>query len=163
MTNSQCIVVVVFNIVNNMADYTDFAIDKSAKNVTSVSTNNSFFQSLLTSTDSVTPTKPTVCKVSYVTFEEDFQTPKSSKGGGLSCCVPLCYNNSKTNPDLSFYVISKDEKLRKIRLSSESVLLFIIKHPSTNYFKGRNFRGKKLSPFKKTAKYLHFAGINFRE
>ena len=31
-----------------------------------------------------------------------------------------------------------------------------------NYFKGRNFRGKKLSWFRKTAKYLHFAGINFR-
>ena len=30
------------------------------------------------------------------------------------------------------------------------------------YFKGRNFRGKKLSRFRKTAKYLHFAGINFR-
>ena len=28
-------------------------------------------------------------------------------------------------------------------------------------FKGRNFRGKKLSLFRKTAKYLHFAGINF--
>ena len=31
-----------------------------------------------------------------------------------------------------------------------------------NYFKGRNFCGKKLSRFRKTAKYLHFAGINFR-
>ena len=30
------------------------------------------------------------------------------------------------------------------------------------YFKGRNFRGKKLSRFRKTAKFLHFAGINFR-
>ena len=30
------------------------------------------------------------------------------------------------------------------------------------YFNGRNFRGKKLSRFRKTAKYLHFAGINFR-
>ena len=30
------------------------------------------------------------------------------------------------------------------------------------YFKGRNFRGKKLSRYRKTAKYLHFAGINFR-
>ena len=30
------------------------------------------------------------------------------------------------------------------------------------YLKGRNFRGKKLSRFRKTAKYLHFAGINFR-
>ena len=30
------------------------------------------------------------------------------------------------------------------------------------YFKGRNFCGKKLSRFRKTAKYLHFAGINFR-
>ena len=30
------------------------------------------------------------------------------------------------------------------------------------YFKGRNFRGKKLSRFRKTVKYLHFEGINFR-
>ena len=30
-----------------------------------------------------------------------------------------------------------------------------------SYFKGRNFRGKKLLRFRKTAKYLHFAGINF--
>ena len=29
-------------------------------------------------------------------------------------------------------------------------------------FAGRNFRGKKLSRFRKTAKYLHFVGINFR-
>ena len=92
-----------------MADYTDFAVEKSDKNVTSVSTNNSFFQNLLTSTDSVAPGNSTICKVSSVTFEKDFQTPKSSKGGGITCCVPLCYNNSKRNPDLSFYVIPKDD------------------------------------------------------
>ena len=31
------------------------------------------------------------------------------------------------------------------------------------YFKGRNFRGKKLSRMDKFAKFLHFARINFRE
>ena len=30
------------------------------------------------------------------------------------------------------------------------------------YFKGRNFRGKKLSRLGPTAKFLHFAGRNFR-
>ena len=34
--------------------------------------------------------------------------------GGFTCCVPLCYNNSKDNDkSLSFYVIPKDPELRK--------------------------------------------------
>ena len=33
----------------------------------------------------------------------------------------------------------------------------------TSYFKGRNFRGKKLSRMDEFAKFLHFARINFRE
>ena len=39
---------------------------------------------------------------------------------------------------------------------------FLSKNLCTMYFKGKNFCGKKLSRFRKTAKYLHFAGINFR-
>ena len=45
---------------------------------------------------------------------------KTSAGGGFTYCVPLCYNNSKRNKDLSFYVIPKDNKLRKIWLSKIS-------------------------------------------
>ena len=44
--------------------------------------------------------------------------------------------------------------LRKADIKTNKKLL--------GYFKGRNFRGKKLLRFRKTAKYLHFAGINFR-
>ena len=45
---------------------------------------------------------------------------KTSAGGGFTYCVPLCYNNSKRNKDLSFYVISKDNELRNIWLSKIS-------------------------------------------
>jgi len=38
-----------------------------------------------------------------------------------------------------------------------------LKQSSKMYFKGRNFRGKRLSRIEKFAKILHFAGINFRE
>ena len=41
------------------------------------------------------------------------EKPKSYKTGGFTCCVPQCYNNSKVNKDLSFYVIPKDPELRK--------------------------------------------------
>ena len=30
---------------------------------------------------------------------------KNSKNGGVTCCVPPCYSNSKRNPELSYYVI----------------------------------------------------------
>ena len=45
--NSQCIVVVVFNIVNNMTDYTDFAVEKSDKNVTSAEQTTVLFKTYL--------------------------------------------------------------------------------------------------------------------
>ena len=41
-----------------------------------------------------------------------------------------------------------------------SWIFFQILH--SMYFKGRNFRGKKLSRLGPTAKFLHFAGRNFR-
>lgn len=36
----------------------------------------------------------------------------SNKAGGITCCVPYCFNNSKKTPQLSFYVIPKDAELR---------------------------------------------------
>ena len=46
---------------------------------------------------------------------------KSSGGcGGFTCCVPLCYNNSKKHKDIRFYVIPKDAQLRAIWLSKIS-------------------------------------------
>ena len=41
------------------------------------------------------------------------EKPKSYKTGSFTCCVPQCYNNSKVNKDLSFYVIPKHPELRK--------------------------------------------------
>jgi len=43
------------------------------------------------------------------------------------------------------------------------VLKFLISPSYLAYFKGRNFRGKKLLQIEKFAKFLHFAGTNFRE
>ena len=34
-------------------------------------------------------------------------------GGGITCCITLCFNNSKRTKDLKFYVIPKDPNLRK--------------------------------------------------
>ena len=46
---------------------------------------------------------------SFFTLREE----KTNKNGGITCCVPHCYNNSKRNKELSFYVIPKDKALRK--------------------------------------------------
>ena len=40
--------------------------------------------------------------------------------GGITCCVPECYNNNKRNKDLSFYVIPADKTLRKKWLNAIS-------------------------------------------
>ena len=83
---------------------------------------NSFFQSF---------SPPAKTEMSSDIFNVDFtaqQTEnlsetvksKTSAAGGFICCVRLCYNNSKRNKDLSFYVIPKDNKLRKIWLSKIS-------------------------------------------
>ena len=37
-----------------------------------------------------------------------------------TCCVPLCYNNSKRNRELHFYVIPKNRALRKVWLNKIS-------------------------------------------
>ena len=57
-------------------------------------------------------------------LDETFIKSKSV-GGGFTCCVPQCYNNSKRDKDLSFYVIPKDKELRKIWLSMISRKNFI--------------------------------------
>lgn len=38
------------------------------------------------------------------------------KGGGTTCCIPTCDSNTKRNPELSFYQIPTDKKLRKMWL-----------------------------------------------
>ena len=40
-------------------------------------------------------------------------TTTEQKRGGFTCCVPLCYNNSKVNKGLFFYIILKVPVLRK--------------------------------------------------
>ena len=45
--------------------------------------------------------------------EQPTSTITEQKRGGFTCCVPLCYNNSKVNKGLSFYVIPKEPVLRK--------------------------------------------------
>ena len=40
------------------------------------------------------------------------KTTTEQKRGGFTCCVTLCYNNSKVNKGLSFYVISKEPALK---------------------------------------------------
>ena len=57
-------------------------------------------------------------------LDETFIKSKSV-GRGFTCCVPQCYNNSKRDKDLSFYVIPKDKELRKIWLSKISRKNFI--------------------------------------
>ncbi|XP_065658624.1 uncharacterized protein LOC136083146 [Hydra vulgaris] len=44
----------------------------------------------------------------------------SSTNGGCTCCVPNCFNNSKRNKNLSFYVIPKEKVLRKLWLAKIS-------------------------------------------
>ena len=55
---------------------------------------------------------------------------KRSVGGGITCCVPHCFNNSKRNKELSFYVIPKEKNLRKLWLSKISRKNFT---PSTSH------------------------------
>ena len=44
---------------------------------------------------------------------QPFKSKNSKKGGGITCYVALCYTNSKRNPELSYYVIPKDSKLKR--------------------------------------------------
>jgi hypothetical protein len=38
------------------------------------------------------------------------------KGGETTCCIPTCSSNTKRNPELSYYQIPTDKKLRKMWL-----------------------------------------------
>ena len=49
---------------------------------------------------------------------------------GITCCVPLCNNNSLKNKNLSFYIIPKESNLRKKWLSLISRKNFV---PSTSH------------------------------
>ena len=40
-------------------------------------------------------------------------TTTEQKGGGFTCCVPLCYNNCKVNKGFVFLCYSKRAVLRK--------------------------------------------------
>ena len=86
---------------------------------------NSFFQSFTSpnNTEVSSDTFTTNCTAEHATSAENLHGTVNSKTldrGGFTCCVPLCYNNSKRNKDLSFYVIPKDDKLKKIWLSKIS-------------------------------------------
>ena len=51
--------------------------------------------------------------------DQSFKSKNSKKDGGITCCVALCYSNSKRNPELSYYVIPKDSKLKKKMVSND--------------------------------------------
>ena len=42
---------------------------------------------------------------------EDFNGGVEYNYGGITCCVPQCYNNNKRNRDLLFYVIPAKKAL----------------------------------------------------
>ena len=50
---------------------------------------------------------------------ETSESSSTSRGGGITCCVPLCYNNSRRNKDLSFYVIPHDLNIKKKMASND--------------------------------------------
>ncbi len=70
------------------------------------------------------PEEASSCRDSMVTSR------KKNSGGGITCCVPLCYNNSKRNKELQFYVIPKDAVLRRKWLAMISRKNFV---PSTSH------------------------------
>ena len=56
--------------------------------------------------------------------DQSFKSKNSKKGGDITCCVSLCYSNSKRNPELSHYVTPKDSKLKKRWLAMVSTKAF---------------------------------------
>ena len=66
----------------------------------------------------------TVVNEGEVNTSKEVLLPKAEKKrgklGGITCCVPGCFNNSKRHKDIRFYVILKDKKLRAIWLSKIS-------------------------------------------
>ena len=47
---------------------------------------------------------------------ENACSKRKYKGGGTTCCIPTCSSNTKRNPELSYYQIPTDIKLRKMWL-----------------------------------------------
>ena len=83
-------------------------------NVVSLSSqpNSSSFQD--SSTDLVSEITAGCISGCVIPEIEENSTPKSKyhTGGGITCCVPNCFNNSVRNKELSFYVIPRDNRLR---------------------------------------------------
>lgn len=46
-------------------------------------------------------------------MEKTLEEKSKSRGGGTACCVPLCTNSTKRNPQLSFHKFPKEKKLRQ--------------------------------------------------
>ena len=59
----------------------------------------------------------TVVNEGEVTTRKELLLPKVEKKrgklGGIPCCVPCCFNNSKRHKDIRFYVIPKDKKIKR--------------------------------------------------
>ena len=94
---------------------TNFSDEESCtSNVVSLSSqpNSSSFQN--SSTDLVSDMTAECINDSVTTEIEENCTPKSKYhlGGGITCCVPTCFNNSVKNKELFFYVVPKDNQLR---------------------------------------------------
>ena len=98
------------NMASNFIDE-----DPSTSSVISLSSqpNSSSFQNSCTSLVSEIPLG-SISDCLLPSLEEK-STPKSTyhSGGGITCCVPNCFNNSIRNKELSFYVIPKDSNIRK--------------------------------------------------
>ena len=53
-----------------------------------------------------------------MTAAEEEIKKEFNKGGEISCWVPQCYNNWKRHKNWWFYVIPKDEQLKKLWLNN---------------------------------------------
>ena len=96
-----------------MAEATDQITANMKEDIFNSTMTNSFFQSSDTScVSNDTLLTSNLLMEMESDASETLKTPKS-KGGRITCCIPLCYNNSQRNPSLSFYVIPKDPVLRK--------------------------------------------------
>ena len=82
---------------------------------------NSYVESYSNGNNSEASSKDEDTDVLIEPFElEDKCQNEASRGGGITCCVPHCYNNSKKRKELSYYVIPKEPVLRKKWLSMRS-------------------------------------------
>ena len=68
---------------------------------------------------------------------------KQNGGGGTTCCIPKCDSNTKKNPELSFYLIPTDMKLRNMWL----------------HWIGRATMTRYMTPYKKVNSLISFLHI----